>query len=213
MEDFFLFCSCKFSIISIALQILDFNKNIQFEIFIIFAYLSTARIIKLFEGNIFMQISDNKVVSIHYTLTNDKGEVLDSSSGKAPLAYLHGNKNIISGLENALKGKEIGDKFNISIPPEEAYGVHDKALIQVIPKSAFQGIDDIEAGMQFQAKSDEGIQIVTITKVDGDKITVDGNHALAGETLTFDVEVTDVREATEEELQHGHVHGPEGHHH
>ncbi len=160
-----------------------------------------------------MQISDNKVVSIHYTLTNDKGEVLDSSSGKAPLAYLHGNKNIISGLENALNEKVVGDKFNISIPPEEAYGVHDEALIQVIPKSVFQGIEEIEAGMQFQAKSDEGIQVVTVTKVDGDKITVDGNHALAGETLTFDVEVADIREATQEELQHGHVHGPGGHGH
>jgi FKBP-type peptidyl-prolyl cis-trans isomerase SlyD len=160
-----------------------------------------------------MQISDNKVVSIHYTLTNNKGEVLDSSSGKAPLSYLHGKNNIISGLENALSGKAVGDKFNISIPPEEAYGKHDKSLIQTIPKSVFQGVEAIEPGMQFQAKSDHGTQIVTITKVDGDKITVDGNHALAGETLTFDVEVTNIREATKEELQHGHVHGPEGHHH
>ena len=160
-----------------------------------------------------MQVSENKVVSIHYTLTNDKGKLLDSSSGKTPLAYLHGSKNIISGLEDALKGKQVGDKFNISIPPEKAYGVHDKALIQTIPKSVFQGIDNIEPGMQFQAKSDHGIQVVTVTKVDGDKITVDGNHALAGETLTFDVEVTDIRDATDEELQHGHVHGPEGHHH
>ena len=160
-----------------------------------------------------MQISDNKVVSINYTLTNDKGEVLDSSSGKAPLAYLHGNKNIIIGLENALIGKEVGAKFNITIPPEEAYGVHKESLIQVIPKNVFQGIEKVEPGMQFQAKSDEGIQVVTVTKVDGDKITVDGNHALAGETLTFDVEVTEIREATDEELQHGHVHGPEGHAH
>ena len=168
---------------------------------------------KITEGKIKMQISANKVVSIHYTLTNDKGEVLDSSSGKAPLAYLHGNKNIISGLENALAGKEVGAKFNITIPPEEAYGVHDEALIQVIPKSVFQGIDSVEPGMQFQAKSDEGIQVVTVTKVDGDKITVDGNHALAGETLNFNVEVADIREATAEELQHGHVHGPHGHGH
>ena len=160
-----------------------------------------------------MQISDNKVVSINYTLTNDKGEVLDSSSGKAPLAYLHGNKNIIAGLENALVGKEVGAKFNITIPPEEAYGVHNESLLQVIPKNVFQGIEKVEPGMQFQAKSDEGIQVVTVTKVDGDKITVDGNHALAGETLTFDVEVTEIREATDEELQHGHVHGPEGHAH
>ena len=190
-----------------------YRINIQFEILDRFSYLGSAHIIKKFKGEARMQISDNKVVSIHYTLTNDKGEVLDSSSGKAPLAYLHGNKNIISGLENALNEKVVGDKFNISIPPEEAYGVHDEALIQVIPKSVFQGIEEIEAGMQFQAKSDEGIQVVTVTKVDGDKITVDGNHALAGETLTFDVEVADIREATQEELQHGHVHGPGGHGH
>jgi FKBP-type peptidyl-prolyl cis-trans isomerase SlyD len=160
-----------------------------------------------------MQISDKKVVSIHYTLTNDKGEVLDSSSGKEPLSYLHGNKNIIIGLENALAGKDVGAKFNITVPPEEAYGIHNESLIQVIPKNVFQGIENIEAGMQFQAKSEQGVQIVTVTKVDGDKITVDGNHALAGETLTFDVEVTDIREATKEELQHGHVHGPGGHAH
>jgi len=177
------------------------------------SYFDKAGNIKINIGERLMKISDNKVVSIHYTLTNDKGKVLDSSSGKEPLTYLHGNKNIISGLENALNGKVVGDKFNISIPPEEAYGVLDEALKQVIPKSVFQGIEDIEAGMQFQAKSDEGIQVVTVTKVDGDKITVDGNHALAGETLTFDVEVTDIREATEEELQHGHVHGPHGHGH
>ena len=117
------------------------------------------------------------------------------------------------GPVRALAGKEVGAKFNITIPPEEAYGVHDEALIQVIPKSVFQGIDSVEPGMQFQAKSDEGIQVVTVTKVDGDKITVDGNHALAGETLNFNVEVADIREATAEELQHGHVHGPHGHGH
>ncbi|MEJ2054707.1 MAG: peptidylprolyl isomerase [Calditrichaceae bacterium] len=160
-----------------------------------------------------MEISENKVVSIHYTLKNDDGKVLDSSSGKNPFTYLHGNKNIISGLENALTGKKPGEKLNISIPPEKAYGVRDEALVQTIPKSVFQGIDKIEEGMQFQAKSDEGVQVVTVTNVEGDKITVDGNHALAGETLNFDVEVADVREATSEELEHGHVHGPDGEHH
>ena len=160
-----------------------------------------------------MQIAENKVVSIHYTLTNTEGKVLDSSEGRDPLAYLHGNKNIIIGLENALAGKTAGDKLNVTIPPEEAYGIRDEQLVQVISKSAFQGIESIEPGMQFQAKSDQGTQIVTITNVDGDKVTVDGNHALAGETLNFEVEVTEVREATDEELQHGHVHGPGGHHH
>ncbi len=170
-------------------------------------------LLKPLKGDNIMQISDNKVVSIHYTLTNNKGEVLDSSTGKAPLSYLHGNKNIITGLENALEGKGVGEKFNISIPPEEGYGIHDKSLIQVVPKSVFQGIESIEPGMQFQAKSDQGIQIVTVTDVDGDKITIDGNHTLAGETLNFEIEITDIREATDEELQHKHVHGPGGHEH
>jgi FKBP-type peptidyl-prolyl cis-trans isomerase SlyD len=160
-----------------------------------------------------MQIAENKVVSIHYTLTNNDGKVLDSSEGREPLAYLHGNKNIIVGLENALQGKTEGDKLTVTIPPEEAYGIRDEQLVQVLSKSAFKGIDSVEPGMQFQAKSDEGVQIVTVTNVEGDKVTIDGNHALAGETLTFAVEVTDIREATDEELQHGHVHGPGGHHH
>jgi len=160
-----------------------------------------------------MLIKDNMVVSIHYTLKNEEGQVLDSSQGREPLNYLHGNNNIIPGLENALTGKEIGEQFNISIPPEDGYGVRDERLIQVLPKTAFEGIDPVEPGMQFQARSDQGVQIITVTSVDGDRITVDGNHALAGEVLNFEIEVTHIRPATEEELTHGHVHGPGGHHH
>lgn len=160
-----------------------------------------------------MLIKDNMVVSIHYTLKNEEGQVLDSSQGREPLSYLHGNNNIIPGLENALTGKEIGEQFNISIPPEDGYGVRDERLIQVLPKTAFEGIDLVEPGMQFQARSDQGVQIITVTSVDGDRVTVDGNHALAGEVLNFEIEVTHIRPATEEELTHGHVHGPGGNHH
>lgn len=160
-----------------------------------------------------MHISDNKVVSIHYKLTKDDGQILDSSEGKVPLTYLHGRKNIIRGLENALNGKEVGEKLSISVPPEDGYGLRDERLIQVIPRSAFQGVESVEPGMQFQSRSDEGIQIITVIEVNGDKVTVDANHALAGETLNFEVQVTDIREATKEELEHGHVHSPDGDHH
>lgn len=160
-----------------------------------------------------MQISNNAVVQIHYTLTNSAGDTLDSSVGGDPLAYLQGAGNIISGLEKALDGKSTGDTLVVDIPPEDAYGVHDTAKIETIPRSAFQGVTEIEPGMQFQAQSPRGPVIVTVKDVSDDSVTIDGNHPLAGETLTFDVEVVDVREATAEELAHGHVHGPGGHQH
>ena len=160
-----------------------------------------------------MKIAHEKVVSIHYTLTNHEGTVLDSSTGSDPLAYLHGFGNIIPGLENALTGKQAGDKLKVSIKPEEAYGVRDDALVQVVPRTAFGGAQDLEVGMQFQAQTPQGVRVVTIVEVEGDDITLDGNHPLAGETLHFDVEVTEVRAASQEELAHGHVHGEGGHHH
>ena len=160
-----------------------------------------------------MQIKTNAVVSIHYTLTNKTGEVLDTSDGSEPLAYLHGRGNLIPGLEKELEGKEKGSKVQVTVPPEEAYGVHDENLIREVAREAFKDIQDLQPGMQFQSQSEQGIEVFTVTKIEGDKITIDGNHALAGEILSFDVEITDVREATEEEITHGHVHGPEGHHH
>ena len=160
-----------------------------------------------------MQIKTNAVVSIHYTLTNKTGEVLDTSDGSEPLAYLHGRGNLIPGLEKELEGKEKGSKVQVTVPPEEAYGVHDENLIREVAREAFKDIQDVQPGMQFQSQSEQGIEVFTVTKIEGDKITIDGNHALAGEILSFDVEITDVREATEEEITHGHVHGPEGHHH
>ena len=160
-----------------------------------------------------MQIANNKVVSIHYKLTNDEGSILDSSEGQEPLAYLHGLGNIIPGLENALTGRAVGDKFTVTIAPADGYGERDNEMVQSVPKSAFQGVDQIEPGMQFQAQSPDGMQLVTVVDVDGDEVILDGNHPMAGITLTFDVEVTEIRDATAEELDHGHVHGPGGHHH
>ncbi|MEI6542441.1 MAG: peptidylprolyl isomerase [Methylococcales bacterium] len=159
-----------------------------------------------------MQVADNTAVSIHYTLTNDEGEVLDSSADGDALVFLQGSGNIISGLENALAGKTVGDKFNVRIPPEEAYGELEDGLVDVLSREMFEGIDDIQVGMQFHADVSSGSGIVTVVHIDGDNITIDGNHPLAGVALTFDVEVVDVRPATAEELSHGHIHG-EGCHH
>lgn len=154
-----------------------------------------------------MQITDNTAVSIHYTLTNSVGETLDSSVGSEPLVYLHGAGNIIPGLEDALTGKTPGDKFNVTIEPEQAYGEKHAEMIQVVSKSLF-GDMPVEVGMQFQAEVNQGPGIITVVHVEGDEVTIDGNHPLAGEALTFAVEIMDVREASSEELAHGHIHGP-----
>ncbi|SHL00617.1 FKBP-type peptidyl prolyl cis-trans isomerase /Apo-metallochaperone SlyD [Pseudomonas punonensis] len=161
-----------------------------------------------------MQIAANKAVSIEYTLTNDAGEVIDSSAGGAPLVYLHGAGNIIVGLEKALVGKQAGDEVNVSVEPEEAYGEYSAELVATLNRSMFEGVDELEVGMQFHASGpDGGMQIVTIRELEGDDVIVDGNHPLAGQRLTFAVKVVDVRDASEEEVAHGHVHGEGGHHH
>ncbi len=157
-----------------------------------------------------MQIAQNSVVKFHYTLTNDAGEVLDSSDGRQPLTYLHGAGNIIPGLERQLEGRETGDKLNVSVTPEEGYGEVQPQLVQEVPRDAFQGVEAVEPGMQFQAQTQGGPLMVTVTKVEGDTVTVDGNHPLAGQKLNFDVEIADVREASQEELEHGHVHDEGG---
>jgi FKBP-type peptidyl-prolyl cis-trans isomerase SlyD len=160
-----------------------------------------------------VEVAADKVVLIHYTLKDDKGEVIDSSAGGDPLAYIQGHGNLVSGLEKALEGKQHGNKVVVSVPPEEGYGKHDATLIQRIPKRSLQGAGQIKKGMQFQARTDDGIRVFTVTAVVGDMVTLDGNHPLADKTLHFDVDVVEVREATSEELEHGHVHGPGGHHH
>lgn len=160
-----------------------------------------------------MQIADNMVVTIDYTLKDDNGTVLDSST-EGNFAYLHGANNIIPGLENALTGKSAGDEVEVSVSPAEGYGERNDSMIQAVPREMFDSEQEIEVGMQFHAQSPEGEMIVvTVTDVDGDNITVDGNHPLAGVNLNFGVKVVDVREASQEEMDHGHVHGPGGHHH
>ncbi|WP_286784605.1 MULTISPECIES: peptidylprolyl isomerase [Pseudomonas] len=161
-----------------------------------------------------MLIAANKAVSIDYTLTNDAGEVIDSSAGGAPLAYLQGAGNIIVGLEKALEGKKIGDQVKVAIEPEDAYGEYSAELVTTLSRAMFEGVDELEVGMQFHASGpDGGMQIVTIRDLDGDDVTVDGNHPLAGQRLNFDVTVVDVRDASAEEIAHGHIHGEGGHHH
>jgi len=153
-----------------------------------------------------MIIEKDRVVSIDYTLRDNNGNLIDSSEGSDPLEYLHGNGNIIPGLEKALAGKKAGDKLTCSIAAADAYGERDDSLIFKVNKSEFEGAD-IEVGMQFEAHGEEGAQIVTVEGIEGEEVTIDANHPLAGETLNFDVKVVDVREATSEELEHGHVHG------
>ena len=155
-----------------------------------------------------MQITDKLAVSIHYTLTNDAGEQLDSSRGEEPMVYLHGYGQIISGLENALTGKFAGDKFTVTVDPSEAYGERREDMLQVVSMSMFKDLEgEVKVGMQFHADASHGVSVVTVSKVDGDEVTIDGNHPLAGEALTFDVEVMDIRPATEDELTHKHIHG------
>ena len=161
-----------------------------------------------------MTIAANKAVSIDYTLTNDAGEVIASSAGGAPLVYLQGAGNIIPGLEKALVGKAVGDELEVSVEPEDAYGEYSAELVSTLSSSMFEGVDQLEVGMQFHASGpDGGMQIVTIRDLDGDDVIVDGNHPLAGQRLTFAVKIVAVRDASAEELAHGHIHGEGGHHH
>jgi len=154
-----------------------------------------------------LMIGEKMVVSMHYTLTDGDGKVLDSSEGADPLSYLHGAGNIIPGLEKALVGKVADDALQVEVTPAEGYGEVVPELKQVVDKTAFQGVETLVEGMSFEAEGPGGeVQRVVITNVDGDDVTVDGNHPLAGVTLNFDVKIVSVRDATEEELSHGHVH-------
>ncbi len=160
-----------------------------------------------------MKISDKKVVGIHYTLKDDNGEIMDSSEGQSPLVYIQGSGNIISGLEHALVDKEAGDKLHVVIKPEDAYGVRDESLVQSVPISNFQNQSEVKEGVQFRAETSDGMRVATVTKIENETVTIDMNHPLADETLHFDVEITEVRDASEEELSHGHVHDGEDHDH
>jgi FKBP-type peptidyl-prolyl cis-trans isomerase SlyD len=156
-----------------------------------------------------MQITKNTVAAIHYTLRDNEGNVIDTSSGRDPLHYLHGAGNLIAGMEEGLEGKSKGDKFQLKIEPAKGYGEKDPAMIQQVPRSAF-GDQEVRPGMKFSTNHGN---VVTVTHVGLESITVDANHELAGVELNFDVEVMEVRNATNEEISHGHVHGPGGHHH
>lgn len=153
-----------------------------------------------------MKIAKDHAVSIHYTLTNDNGEVMDSSQGQEPLIYLQGHANLVPGLENELEGLGIGDKKQVTVQPADGYGEFDEDLVQEVPRDMFAGIDSIEVGMEFQVQGPEGAHFVEVTEVTEDMITVNGNHALAGKVLNFDVEIVSIREATADELSHGHIH-------
>ncbi|MFQ6605162.1 MAG: peptidylprolyl isomerase [Fidelibacterota bacterium] len=154
-----------------------------------------------------MNIQDNSVVTIHYTLTDDQGTQLDSSENHGPLNYLHGAHNIIPGLENALTGKKVGDSLEVEVSPKDGYGLVDPAKIQDIPLSAFDGVETVKPGMQFQAQDSSGnVQNITVNDVKDDIVTVDANHPLAGKVLHFAVTIENIRHATPEEISHGHIH-------
>ena len=158
-----------------------------------------------------LNITDGHVVEIAYLLTNTKGEKIDESSPDAPLAYIQGKQNIIPGLENQMAGKTIGDKFTATVDPKEGYGERIEEMTQAVPKTQFKDTDNLQVGMQFQVQDPNGQQLIaTVAEIQDEHIILDGNHPLAGMTLNFDVEVVSIREATEEEMTHGHLHAGAG---
>jgi FKBP-type peptidyl-prolyl cis-trans isomerase SlyD len=153
-----------------------------------------------------MQVAKNTVVAIDYTLRDSTGNVLDSSDGGEPLRYIHGTGAIIKGLEAVLEGKSPGDRLDVSLAAADAYGDRDESLVVEVERARFADVPDLAVGMQFRAKSTGGERVFTVTGIAGEQVTIDGNHPLAGQALHFDVQVKDVREATAEEIDHGHVH-------
>ncbi|AOF53206.1 peptidylprolyl isomerase [Rodentibacter caecimuris] len=159
-----------------------------------------------------MNVAKNVVVGIAYQVRTQDGVLVDEAPTNQPLEYLQGHNNLVIGLEKALEGKAVGDKFEVRVQPEEGYGEYNENMVQRVPKDVFQGVDELVVGMRFLADTDIGPVPVVITEVDGDEVVVDGNHMLAGQELHFTVEVVSTREATLEEIAHGHVHGAQGHH-
>lgn len=160
-----------------------------------------------------MKVAKDLVVSLAYQVRTEDGVLVDESPVSAPLDYLHGHGSLISGLEKALEGREAGERFDVSIEADDAYGQYDENLVQRAPKEVFVGVEDVQVGMRFLADTDQGPVPVEITAVEGDEVVVDANHMLAGQNLKFNVEIVAVRDATEEELAHGHVHGQGDHDH
>lgn len=160
-----------------------------------------------------MNVEKNKVVGIDYKLTDSQGKMIDSSQEHGPLYYIQGTGSLIPKLEAELEGKKAGDELKVSIAAKDGYGERNEALCQSVPRAQFESAEGVEIGMQFEVETDQGDLVVTVTKVEGDEITVDGNHPLAGVDLNFEVKIKEVRNATAEELAHGHVHGEHGHQH
>ncbi|MGG2142759.1 peptidylprolyl isomerase [Symbiopectobacterium sp. RP] len=160
-----------------------------------------------------MKVAKNLVVSLAYQVRTEDGVLVDESPVSATLDYLHGHGSLISGLEKALEGREVGDKFDVAVGSNDSYGEYDENLVQRVLKDVFMGVDELQVGMRFLADTDQGQVPVEITEVEDDHVVVDGNHMLAGQNLKFNVEVVAIREATEEEIAHGHVHGEHDHHH
>lgn len=160
-----------------------------------------------------MKIEKGSVVSLNFTLTDSDKNLIESSEAKKPLMYLHGFQNLLPKVEEALNGKATGEKVNVSVTKTEAYGDVVPELIQTVKREQFENSKDLQEGMAFQVQTPEGVQVFAITKINGDDITIDGNHPLAGMDLEFALEVLDIREASKEEMDHGHVHGPGGHEH
>jgi len=160
-----------------------------------------------------MKIAAHTAVSIEYHLTDDSGTVLDSSQGQAPLSYVHGTESLVPGLESELEGRSAGDEFKVRVPPELAYGMRDEGMVHSVPREQFPA-GDVVVGMQVQARMDDGEPVVlTVVGLEKDSVRLDANHPLAGMHLNFAIKVVDVRPATAEEIEHGHVHGADGHDH
>jgi FKBP-type peptidyl-prolyl cis-trans isomerase SlyD len=160
-----------------------------------------------------MKAGKNTVVSLDYTLKNNAGHVMDSSERHDPLVYLHGAGFLIPGLEQEIDGMEKGQAKTVVVQPEHGYGIRQDELLYVVSKSGFQGEEEMVVGMQVELDTDNGPALAFISNIEGDNVTLDLNHPLAGEVLTFDIKIADIREATADEIDHGHVHGPHGHHH
>lgn len=160
-----------------------------------------------------MQIAKHKVVTIDYKLTDGSGNVIESSQGGDAFSYVHGMGATIPALETAMEGKSPGDTLTVSLSPEHAYGERNESLVQVVPRERFETDNDLTVGMRFQTSAEEEPRVVTVMKIDHDGITVDGNHPLAGATLNFAIAIVEVRDATDDEINHGHVHDPETHDH
>jgi len=160
-----------------------------------------------------VKIENKKVVSIHYSLTDDDGQQVDSSIGNEPLKFLHGYGNIIAGLEEKLTEKVVGDKLTVAVPPEKGYGVYDESKKLQASRDQIEGVEALKIGMEIQTNTKDGVKLFWVEKIFGDTVILNGNHPLAGQNLNFDVEIVEVRDASAEELKHGHVHGPGGHQH